>query len=60
MDEIIGEVNESSLEVKFYDDLLKKPKINGIEFNGEKEGKDYGLVDASDRITNLDLMEILK
>lgn len=60
MDKIIGQVNESSLEVKFYEDLLLKPLINGIEIDGNQNGKDYGLVDASDRITNLELKEILK
>lgn len=60
MDKIMGQVNESSLEVKFYDDLLLKPLINGIEITGNQKGKDYGLVDASDRITNLELIEILK
>lgn len=57
---IEGTVDKSSLVPKFYDDLLAKPMINGIPITGDKKGKDYGLVDSEDRITNLELNEILK
>lgn len=57
---IIATVGESQLTVKCYDDLLQKPKINGIEINNEKEGNAYGLLDLEDEITNEELEELFK
>ena len=40
---------------RFYEDLLEKPMINGIEISGDKKGQDYGLIDEINEITNSDI-----
>lgn len=45
MPKIKAKVSKSDLSVKYYDDLLGKPTINGVEVSGDKEASEYGLVD---------------
>ena len=42
---IHGKVERASTSVRYYDDLVNKPKINGIEISGNRKGQDYGLID---------------
>ena len=49
-----GQMNISAGK-KFYEDLLEKPMINGIEISGDKKGQDYGLIDEINEITNSDI-----
>ena len=49
-----GQMNISAGK-RFYEDLLEKPKINGIEISGDKKGQDYGLIDEINEITNSDI-----
>lgn len=52
---ISGHLNISRTGAKFYDELLEKPTINGVEVNGHMKGKDYGLIDELDEIQNSDI-----
>lgn len=52
---IEGQMNISRSGAKFYDELLEKPMINGIEISGNKKGQDYGLIDEINEITNSDI-----
>ena len=49
-----GQMNISSGK-RFYEDLLEKPMINGIEISGDKKAQDYGLIDEINEITNSDI-----
>ena len=49
-----GQMNISAGK-RFYEDLLEKPMINGIEISGDKKGQDYGLIDEINEITNSDI-----
>ena len=49
-----GQMNISAGK-RFYEDLLEKPMINGIEISGNKKGQDYGLIDEINEITNSDI-----
>lgn len=49
-----GQMNISAGK-RFYEDLLEKPTINGIEISGDKKGQDYGLIDEINEITNSDI-----
>lgn len=50
-----GKIDISKSGATFYDDLLEKPMINGIEISGDKKGVDYGLIDEINEITNSDI-----
>ena len=50
-----GQMNISRSGAKFYDELLEKPMINGIEISGNKKDHDYGLIDEINEITNSDI-----
>ena len=52
---VYGVMNISRSGAKFYDDLLNKPTLNGIEISGNKKGQDYGLIDEINEITNSDI-----
>ena len=52
---IHGKVERASTSVRYYDDLVNKPKINGIEISGNRKGQDYGLIDEINEITNSDI-----
>ena len=52
---VYGKMNISRSGAKFYDELLEKPMINGIEISGNKKGQDYGLIDEINEITNSDI-----
>ena len=57
---IEGIIDESSLIPKYYDDLLSRPSINGVVLTGDRNGKDYGLVDQLDEVTNFEIENIFK
>lgn len=57
---IEGTVDESSLIPKYYDDLLSRPSINGIVLTGDRNGKEYGLVDAIEEATNIEIENMFK
>lgn len=42
-----------------YNDLNNKPKINGVEVIGEKEGIDYNLQDKMSEVTEQDIDKII-
>lgn len=52
---IIRGVMNLAIGTKYYDELREKPMINGVEIVGNKKGKDYGLIDDLDEITNTDI-----